>query len=358
MFDIITIGTATKDVFLRSPFFKILKDPEHLKKIGFPSGEAQCFALGGKVEVDEPVFMTGGGATNTAVTFSRQGFKTAALIKIGEDDSGEEILSELEKEGIKIFAVKDKKIPTGYDTILLSSGGERTILVYRGAGDSWDIKDIPLRKLKARWAYIVPGNIPFDVVEYLIGYLSERGVSIAINPSKKLIQKGLSGLKNILSKSQVVILNREEASYLTGADYGDKKKIFSVLDEAVKGIIVMTDGANGLEISDGFKIYEAGIFKEREVVDRTGAGDAFGSGFVAGLIKRLKDCKISKLQNSDGGKSAICGQQLAIEYAIRLGSANATSVIEKIGAKPGILTKTEFEEDERWKNLLIREKTV
>lgn len=346
MFDVITIGTATKDVFLRSKLFKVLKDPEHLEKIGFPSGEAQCFALGGKVEVDEPVFMTGGGATNTAVTFARQGFKTAALIKIGKDDNGKEILRELKKEGVRTFAVKDKKNPTGYDTILLSSGGERTVLVYRGAGDSWDKEDIPLRKLKAHWAYIVPGNISFDVVEGLVNYFSSKGVSIAINPSKKIIQKGLPELKNILGKSRVVILNREEASYLTGIDYKDSGKIFSDLDRAVKGIIVMTDGANGLEISDGFKIYKAGVFSEKEVVDRTGAGDAFGSGFVAGLMRRREKCEKGRCE------------PLNMKYAIRLGSANATSVIEKIGAKPGILTSEDFKNNKRWENLSVGEKNL
>ena len=91
MYDVITIGTASRDVFLQSEAFKIFKDPEHLKKIGFPEGEAQCFALGGKIDIREPVFATGGGATNTAVTFARQGFKTAAFIKIGRDEDGDEL---------------------------------------------------------------------------------------------------------------------------------------------------------------------------------------------------------------------------------------------------------------------------
>ena len=69
MFDVITIGTAAKDTFLISRFFKILKDSKHLKKFDFPTGEAQCFALGGKIELDNQVIATGGGATNAAVTF-------------------------------------------------------------------------------------------------------------------------------------------------------------------------------------------------------------------------------------------------------------------------------------------------
>jgi len=92
----------------------------------------------------------------------------------------------------------------------------------------------------------------------------------------------------------------------------------------------MTEGNKGVLVSDGKNIYSAGIFRGK-LVDRTGAGDAFGSGFVAGIIEKNN-----------------------IEYAIRLGSANATSVVEKIGAQAGILTKGEFEKSERWQKFEIK----
>ncbi|MEK7144014.1 MAG: hypothetical protein AAB820_01645, partial [Patescibacteria group bacterium] len=95
MYDVITIGTATRDVFLTSPLFKIVRDPRHLQKMGFPTGEAQCFALGGKIEISAPVLTTGGGATNAAVSFGRQGLKTATLVKVGDDESANSIINEL-----------------------------------------------------------------------------------------------------------------------------------------------------------------------------------------------------------------------------------------------------------------------
>ena len=153
---------------------------------------------------------------------------------------------------------------------------------------------------------------------------------------------GLKKIKSLLNKSKAVIINREEASYLTGVDYEKEKEIFKKLDKVVGGITVMTDGENGVLVSDCCNIYKAKIFKERKVVDRTGAGDAFGSGFVAGLIQRRENCK-----------KGLCGMD-NIEYAIRLGSANATSVIEQIGAKAGILTKKEFEKNKRWRKLEIK----
>ena len=374
MYDIITIGTATRDVFLTSPLFsaiggsvsggKVLKYQKYLSKMGFKTGEAQCFALGGKIEIGKPVLATGGGATNSAVTFSRQGLKTAALIKIGEDQAGKDILEELKKEKIDVLKLQTTNYKsrrnigtptktsglqisnsTAYSTILLAPGGERTILIYRGASEDLTFKEISLNRLKSKWAYISSGKISFQVINEIFNYLHKNKTLIAFNPSKHFIEMGLKKLKPLLKKTKVFILNREEASYLTGVDYHKEKEIFKKLDEAVDGIAVMTDGPNGILVSDCCNIYKAGIFSaeggEKKAIDRTGAGDAFGSGFVAGLIQTREKCK-----------KGLCGVD-NIEYAIRLGSANATSVIEHIGAKTGILTKKEFEKLKRFKNLSI-----
>ncbi|MBI4119479.1 MAG: carbohydrate kinase family protein [Parcubacteria group bacterium] len=342
MYDVITIGTATRDVFLTSSFFRVLKDPGHLRKIGFPTGEAQCFALGGKIEIGRPVLTTGGGATNAAVTFSRQGFRTAALVKIGQDRSGEGVLQDLESEKVKVIAAFDKKIGTGYSTILLSPYGERTILVYRGASEELRASETgALSRMRARWAYISPGGIKFAAMKKIVDDLYRRGVSVAMNPSKRYLELGTARLKPLLSKLKVIIVNREEAAYLTGIDYKNERKIFEKFDKLVPGIAVMTDGPAGVSVSDGMKIYKAGIFKNKKIIDRTGAGDAFGSGFVAGLMQRGLKTKNYKLQAED------------IKYAIRLGSANATSVVEHIGAKEGIINKREYRLP-RWSRLAIK----
>ncbi|MEE8131806.1 MAG: carbohydrate kinase family protein [Candidatus Paceibacterota bacterium] len=345
-FDVITIGTVTRDVFLSSPLFKIVKDPQHLKKIGFPTGEAQCFALGGKIEIGKPILTIGGGASNTAVTFSRQGLKTASLFKLGQDEVVEDILEKFHKEKITPFAIREKNIITAYSVILLAPGGERTILVYRGASENLRIKDIPSEALeiKTRWIYISPGKISFEVIKKIFDYFSKQKTLIAFSPSKYIIEMGMNKIKPLLAKSKAVILNREEAAYLTNIDYSNEKEIFKKLDRAVPGIAVMTNGPKGVSVSDGFNIYQAGIFpaKKKKVVDRTGAGDAFGSGFIAGLMQKKEKCikGLCKIDN--------------IEYAIRLGSANATSVVEHIGAKEGILTKSGFERNKRWKRLKIK----
>src|SRR3989344_5284647 len=114
MYDVITIGTATRDVFLQSPLFRALKDEHFTASAGFPTGEAGCFAFGGKSDIGKPVFSTGGGATNAAVTFARQGLQAAAIISIGKDESGKAIVSELKGENVKPVISYAKELHTAY----------------------------------------------------------------------------------------------------------------------------------------------------------------------------------------------------------------------------------------------------
>ena len=334
MLDVITIGTATRDVFLRSNQLKILKDPKHLKKLGFKTGEAECLSLGSKIQVEEPVFTIGGGAANAAVTFRRMGLETAALIKIGNDDPGRAIEKSLKQEKIKLITKKSIRGKSAYSTILLTPSGERTILVFRGVSDDFRVSDVPINT-KVRWAYITPGEMLTTVLLKIIREIKRNGGHVALNPSGFYLSLGKKTLKPILDLIDVVIVNREEASLLTGMDYGNISGIFRKFDEIVPGIAVMTDGVKGVFVSNGKSIFRAGIFREKEILDRTGAGDAFGSGFVAGLLIHKED----------------------IRKALLVASANATSVVEHIGAQKGILKREELK-DSRWNRFSIQEEKL
>ncbi len=351
MVRVLTIGTGTRDIFLKSGLFKILRDPKHLEQIGFPTGEAQCFAMGGKVEIDDLVATVGGDAANAAVTFARQGFKTETLIKIGGDQNGRDVYNHLIKERVKLIFRPDGRFKMDSSVILLSADGERTILVFRDVSKSWQKKDIPLNKLDQEIVYVAPGRIPFPVLETALAKLKKNGAFIAMNPSKHYLELGPAKLKNIFKYLDLIVANREEGSYLTGVKYEDEAGIFRKFDDLFGGLVVMTDGPKGVLVSNGEKIYRAGIFKEKKIVDRTGAGDAFGSGFVAGL----HHVSSSMYHVSKGVREFT---DTDIMRAIRLGSANATSVVEVIGAQPGILTKKQFEDESRWKNLSVTVKKI
>lgn len=313
IFDVITIGTATQDIFypLVSDNFKFEKGAKH--EVGAP----QCFV--------------GGGAVNAAVTFARQGFKTVALFRVGKDVAGEGIVRAVEKEGIVAWAHTDANEATGQSAILLYPNGERTVLAHRGAADSMPLKEVPFAKFKAKWVYIASANIPVSVIEDIVDHCYGQGILVAFNPSAAYCADGGRLLRPLLSKIKVLITNREEAGTITGIASAKEKDIFKHLDELVDGICVMTDGPRGVHVSDGSRIYMAETFTDKNLVSRTGAGDAFGSGFVAGLI-RTED----------------------IAYAMRLASANATAVTEHLGAHVGALTRAQFEKDARWKTLEIK----
>ncbi len=314
MFDVISIGTATQDVFLRFP--------SNVQK----QSEEFCLVGGTKNEIEKPIFATGGGAVNAAVTLARQGLKTAALFRVGEDQAGENLWKEMRDEDIHFWKITDPNIGTAYATILLSTNGERTILTYRGAAEGLSLREVSFDQLKARWAVIFPSRIDVSVMEKIIDHFYFQGTLIAFNPSRFYLEKHAHNLKPFLDKIKVLIVNKEEAKNFGG---------FEKLDKLIKGIVIMTDGSRGVWVSDGRKTYNAGVFMEKAVVDRTGAGDAFASGFVAGLI-----------QKDD------------IEYAIRLGSANATSVVEQVGAHTGALTKKQFEDGKRWRELKISVRNI
>lgn len=320
MFDVITFGSATRDQFIISKNFKTLKSDD------FVNGKGLCVPQGAKIYVDDVFFASGGGATNTAATFALQGLKTACVTKVGDDPGGNAVLDELKKLGVNTgFLLKDKKLKTAYSIILSVPRGERTILVYPGASHELGKADISWRELKAKWFYIsgLSGRCA-EIFEPLINFAHEQGIKVAVNPGEAQLKLGIDKLQPLLNKIDVFILNKEEATRLTCLPYNAEKEIFKRLDSWIKGIAVMTKGPEGVMVSDGRDIYSAGIPKS-EILDRTGSGDAFGSGFIAGLIQKEGKPNIEK-----------------IPYAIQLGTANATGTVQNLGAKTGLLKKGEW----------------
>lgn len=337
MLDIIAIGSATRDVLLKAEGFELRKHADS------PTGVEQCFPLGEKIGVKEIVITTGGGGTNAAVTFGRQGFKTACVGVVGNDMAGEEILAELKKEKIKPLFQKHNDEPvkspngdhgpslTAYSTILVHSNAERTILSYKGEGQHFDVKRIPFDKLRARWFYIDSLGGHYDLFEALINHAVKNGIKIACNPGGKEIQHGLDKLKPLLSQIDIFITNKEEGASLLGEEQTESMEwILNGLQKLVKGIAVLTDGHNGVRVRMNDREFRAGV-PDSPVVERTGAGDAFGSGFVAEYIRQSG----YRVQGTGFSSDAIM-------KAIQFGTANASSVVTKLGAKAGILKKGDW----------------
>lgn len=332
MFDVATIGSATRDAFFEGDFPLILWPKA-------ASGKAYLLPFGEKLDVEKVFFTIGGNAANTAVTFSRQGFKTACATKVGLDVSGEEIARRLKKEAVYTgFLRHHSSLPTSYSVLLLRSG-ERTILNYRGAANQLSLKDLNLEKLRAAWWYISLAGESDRILKNLLKFARQKDIAVAFNPTGYHIERRPAEILSSLRDISFLVLNEEEAALLTGISFKNEKAVFKKLDKLMPGILAVTGGRNGVTVSDGTYVYKAGVFREKKLVDRTGAGDAFGSGFVAGLMRRrVRFSNIASVKPDD------------VRYAIRLATANATSVVEKIGATEGTLTKKSFA-DSRWSRL-------
>lgn len=397
MYDVVCIGGATQDVFVRSDLSKIL----NLRNL-MTEEKYLAFDYGAKINVDDVIFMTGGGGTNTAVALSRLGLKSTFLGKLGEDEDGEKIVQELKEEGVSTdLVVKSKRHRTGYSVILTSFEGDRTILTYRGANNYLEEKDIHWDKLaQSEWFLILSLTGTSNLtLEKMVEFAHINEIKIALNPGATQIrQRGLDGLKHVLAVTSILFLNKEEATTLTGIQpslwmIDENKCIGSETCVAVcpqklfvrRGgktiithqerclrcelcvincptrailiepwaefqdpllkrlraygpkIVVVTDGNKGVQVYDGKYRYLMPPYAV-SVASTLGAGDAFSSGFLAGFIKKND-----------------------LEYAIKAGSANAASVITTFGAKKGLLKAEEIDgfikkhEDETTK---VRKETI
>lgn len=340
MFDVIAIGSATRDNFLRADYQLIDWPHTSLKKaIVFPFGE--------KVEVSDVYSTIGGNAVNASVTFARQGFKTACLAKLGDDLSAKELKERLKIEKINTkLIVHSKGKPTAFSALLLKDG-ERTILGYHGASDTLALSDLRLAKLQSRWWYLSLAGESDGIYLDLLEFAKKNKIQVAFNPSGHHLKHKREEILSSLGDLAFLVLNEDEASILTGVSFDQPEKVFRALDKIMPGIVAVTSGADGVMVSDNRNLYQAGIFREQKTVDRTGAGDAFGSGFVSGLMIRSRDRK-------NVGKEKLNFSVDDIKFAIKLASANATSVVEHLGATEGVLTHKQFAEDQRWANFEIK----
>ncbi|MFH1142396.1 MAG: carbohydrate kinase family protein, partial [Candidatus Uhrbacteria bacterium] len=235
--DVITIGSATRDVFLISKDIKIIRSDKS------KTGALECINLGSKIEIDQKVLTTGGGATNAAATFASLGFDTATIARIGDDSPGRGLIEELNKYKIKtdlIHTVKGGQ--TAYSVLLTAPTGQRTVLVHRGVSATFSAKDIPWNKLKANWLYLTSLGGNLTLAKKIIKEAYKKNIQVAYNPGMKEVAQGLSAFTPLLPMLSILNMNLEEASTLTG-----KKEIKEIARAFTKYnlILLITDGANG-----------------------------------------------------------------------------------------------------------------
>ena len=177
---IISIGAAVQDVFLsHSDEFKPVTDKTLHEQV-------LQLEMGGKADVNKVDFSTGGGATNAAVTFSRQGLRAMFMGTIGHDPAGQAVLGDLDKENVDTTHVSySERLNTGYSVLLLAPNGERTILTYRGASTHYELKHFDLSDVDADWLYVSSVAGQMNILDKIFHQAREKGMKVFFNPGKK-----------------------------------------------------------------------------------------------------------------------------------------------------------------------------
>ena len=308
---IVSLGSALQDTYL-------------VDRADFAAAELNghsIFAkleIGSKVDIDRVQYLVGGGGTNSATSFARHGHEAIFLGNIGRDPAGQTVLQQLAAENINHnFVAYAPRQHTGCSTILLDAKtGERTILTHRGAAHKFDNLDPHLLDtIRPDWLYITTLGGDLDTLRSFCKTAKSVNAQIMLNPGVLELQQSQKLLKIVNQYVDILLVNKSEAAMLVPGQI--LTELLARLGNYLN-IAIITDGSMGAIATNHEETYRFGIYEDVKIKDTTGAGDAFGSGFLA---------------------------HYAAGYSFRqsliFGAANSTSVVQKLGAKAGILTGQE-----------------
>lgn len=311
-FDVIAIGDTTQDVFLQmsDATLQCSVDGEQCRI---------CFDYADKIAVDKKTDIPAvGNAANHAIGAARLGIQAALYTVVGDDVQGHLAKDVLEENKVDTQYVDfDKKHGTNFSAVI-NFKSERTIFVYHEPRNYQLPEFAP-----TQWVYLTSasGDGVTTLHAQVAKYLEENpDVKLAFNPGTHQIHQGKEKLLPLLKHTELLFLNREEAAEILGITTRDVKKLLQEYHAIGVKNMIITDGPDGAYGSDGKTIWFLKIFRG-PVVERTGCGDAFGSGTLSALVK---------------GK--------ALPDAMLWGNANSTSVVQYIGAREGLLTPDAVEE--------------
>lgn len=316
MIDFVCIGDVTQDNF----FFLSEEEASLHCQLNTQNCEL-ALKYGQKIPAEKFVQTVGGNAANVAVGLSRQGLNISLVTVFGGDDRGSLIQKSLLKENVNLEnSLVDSKRESNNSCILVFKG-ERTILTYHSNGED-NLIDLPM----AKWFYVTSssGRDSKGLHEKVI--LKKKNnpdIKIAFNPAVSDIKKGLDSLKPILAETSILILNWSESMELLknqNLDIGDQKAIVAKemlrkLSELRPRVVVITDGANGAYAFDGHRNIFCEPARWFQVMETTGAGDAFSSGFLSGFVISSN-----------------------MDEALPWGMINSGSVVGKPGGQEGLLS--------------------
>lgn len=323
--DVICIGSASKDIFFPTDEGIIIETPEDLT-----AKQKIAFELGGKYRVKDRYEAIGGVAANVSCGLSRLGFEVASYSCIGDDEIGRFVLQSFNDEGVSTdYVTRYPDAKTDLSAIIvMTQNGERTIFHNRDANERLVVVEERLRQ--AEWFFVSALNGDWKKnLETVVVAHKKSGARLALNPGQHNIREDAAVILATLPEVQVLLLNKDEAIELvmkgavpaTPDQLDDEQFLLTTLHSFGAKTIGMTDGKRGAWGSDGQVSWFCPISTRGAVLDSTGCGDAFGSGFMAAHL---------------AGKS--------LPEALQYGIANSGSVVGFYGAIEGLLNQEEMTE--------------
>ena len=306
MYDVISIGAATVDIFVKSTAFTL-------------DNNKLSITYSSKYEMSDSLICSGGGATNSSVALSRLGLHTSCVSLLGNDPLSLFIFNDLKNNNVNTDSlIHLNKEDTDYSVILVGPDGGRTIITNRGQSRlekdliKWD------KLADTEWFYITSLEGNLDLLEQIIGFAKEHQIKVALNPGNREI----GDAKRLIPLIQFIdffLLNGVESEMLTGIHVNEGNFWETLLSYGAK-VSAVTNGRQGAYVlTSEEKLYSPII--NTTPVDETGAGDSFGSAFVGGIINHFSAAD-------------------SLFWAIK----NSASVVSRIGAKTGLLTFAEIKQ--------------
>ncbi|HET7827373.1 MAG TPA: carbohydrate kinase family protein, partial [Candidatus Saccharimonadales bacterium] len=279
--EVLSVGDVVTDAFI-----KLLDKEEKVEHE--KNGELWlAIPFGTKIPFDHAEVIEGvGNAGNAAVAMARLGLNTGFVANVGDDQFGRDIIESHKRNKVdtRYITINHKK-PSHYHYVLWYKE-ERTILVNSIDYDyEWPhirIIDIP------KWVYFSSvGRYAEEYHDQLAAWLEANPpVKLAFQPGTFQIELGTKRLKRIYRRTEVLAVNREEAATISDGDHHDIHDLFDKLHALGPKIVVISDGHAGAYASDGGQRWKMPIYPDpKPPFERTGAGDAFTSTFVAALAK-------------------------------------------------------------------------
>jgi len=314
--DLMCIGDIVTDAFI-----KLIDD----EAVTYQNEEGKWLAMkfGTKLPFDHVEILEAvGNAANAAVAFARLGLNTSFVTNVGGDEAGRGMIRALQKEGVDDRFVRINGSKKSNYHYVLWYKEERTILIKH---EEYDYHWPSLKPAEVpKWIYF--SSISERAIEYhdhVADWLEKNPeVKMAFQPGTFQMAAGVERLKRIYARTEVVILNREEAVLVTGGDYNNLHDLMDRLHGYGVKTVVITDGPDGAYASDGNQRLQMPLYPDpAPPKERTGAGDAFASTFIAALAK---------------------GNTL--EGALQWAPINSMSVVQQTGAQAGLLDQDKIEE--------------